>query len=154
MVDPVGTALGVVGLAAIFSTCLEVWDFIDAGREHAISFSLHRTKLDNQQMIFLIWGRRLGFDSPDGVNYDKRLDDPFIRPTVENNLNHIKRIFSDTDKLVERYGVETYNGRASNRRIAGGRKLRPAVARSSYKSFMRNLRRNQEESSMWTVTSW
>jgi hypothetical protein len=30
MVDPVGTALGLVGLAAIFSTCLEVWDFIDA----------------------------------------------------------------------------------------------------------------------------
>jgi hypothetical protein len=107
MVDPVGTAFGVVGLAAIFSTCLEVWEFIDARREHAISFSLHRTRLDNQRMIFLIWGRRLGFDSPDSVNYDKRLDDPFIRPTVENNLNHIKRIFSDTDKLVERYGVET-----------------------------------------------
>jgi ubiquitin-conjugating enzyme E2 D/E len=153
-VDPVGTALGVAGLAAIFSTCLEVWDFIDAGREHAISLSLHRTKLDNQRMIFLIWGRRLGFDSPDGVNYDRRLDDPFIRPTVENNLNHIKRIFSDTDKLVERYGVETYNGRASNRRRVGGRKLRPAAARSTYRSFMRNLRRNQEESSMWKVTRW
>jgi hypothetical protein len=59
MVDPVGTALGVVGLAAIFSTCLEVWEFIDVGGEHAISLSLHRTKLDNQRMIFLIWDEDL-----------------------------------------------------------------------------------------------
>lgn len=38
MADPVGITLGVLGLAGLFSTVVEVWDFVDAGRGYAESF--------------------------------------------------------------------------------------------------------------------
>ena len=54
MVDPVGATLGAIGLTALFTTCLDVWDFVDAGKAHSSNFSLLRTKLDNQRILFII----------------------------------------------------------------------------------------------------
>ena len=102
MADPVGTALG---LAALSTTCLEVWDLVDAGLAHVINFGLLRTKLGIQRILFVIWGREMGFGA-DGLgnaqNQGRGLDDPFIAPTVRFNLNHIKLLFSDTD---DSYGI-------------------------------------------------
>ena len=103
-VEPISLSIGVVGLAALFTTCLDVWDFVDAGRSHASNFSLLRTKLDNQRILFIIWGKKVGFGSAKG--YDPRLDEPFIRPVIERNLNHLKLIFSNTDDLTKRYGIK------------------------------------------------
>ena len=153
MVDPVGTGLGVaglaVGLAALFTSCLDVWDFVDAGKAHASNFSLLRTKLDNQRILFIIWGKKLGFGSPNG--YDKRLDDPFISSAVEANLNHIQRIFSDTDTLAKRYGIKIIEKES---RAIGLSVQRSAIFQRSYKSFLDKLRADQNATSIWKVTRW
>jgi len=104
MADPVGTALG---LAALPTTCLQVWDFVDICRAHTTNSSLLRIKLDIQRIIFVMCGRKMGLRA-DGLgnaqNQGRGLDDPFIAPTVRANLNHIKRLFSDKDTMVGSYG--------------------------------------------------
>src|SRR5258708_4286357 len=49
MVDPVGASLGFLGLAGLFTTVVDVWDFVDAGRGYAERFSYLKTRLDNQR---------------------------------------------------------------------------------------------------------
>lgn len=148
MVDPVGAALG---LAALFTTCLEVWDFVDAGRAHATNFSLLRTKLDNQRILFVIWGKKVQFGSESG-EYDRRLDDPFIAPTIESNLNHIRRIFSDTDAMVDRYGIAITRKRKSHR--YGTSSSQHAIFQSGYKQFLGQLKQDQKSTSFWKKTRW
>lgn len=69
MTDPVGATLGVLGLAGLFSNVIEIWDFVDAGRGYAESFSYLKTRLDNQREIFVQWGRRMDFGSEAGYLY-------------------------------------------------------------------------------------
>jgi ubiquitin-conjugating enzyme E2 D/E len=148
-VEPISLTVGVVGLAALFTTCIEVWDFVDAGRSQASNFSLLRTKLDNQRMLFLIWGKKVGFGTPAGHN--KRLDEPFIRPTIERNFNHIKLIFSNTDDLVKRYGIKIKDMELQE----ASQCLRPpANFEFNYQRFLSNLRRNQQQTSLRKVTRW
>jgi ubiquitin-conjugating enzyme E2 D/E len=148
-VEPISLSIGVVGLAALFITCLDVWDFVDAGRSHASNFSLLRTKLDNQRILFIIWGKKVGFGSAKG--YDSRLDEPFIRPVIERNLNHLKLIFSNTDDLTKRYGIKIK--KAKSQELAGTSKA-PAIFESSFQRFLSSLKRNQQQTSLWKVTRW
>ena len=97
-----GLAVGVVSLTSLFKTTLEIWEFVDAGRSHAQNFSLLRTKLDTQRVLFLIWAERMGFGSPAG--YHAALNDPRIAPAIEKIFKHIQLLFSDTDQLVKQYG--------------------------------------------------
>ncbi len=136
-VEPISLSIGVVGLTALFTACIDVWDFVDAGRSQATNFSLLRTKLDIQRILFVIWGKKVGFGSPAG--YDKRLDEPFIRPIIERNLNHIKLIFSNTDDLVKRYGIKI---KAAEPRGASQPLRPPAIFESNYERFLGSLRRS------------
>ena len=100
--EAAGLAVGVLGLTSLFKTTLEIWEFVDAGRSHAQNFSLLRTKLDTQRVLFLIWAERMGFGSPAG--YHSALDDPKIAPAIEKIFRHIQLLFSDTDQLAKQYG--------------------------------------------------
>lgn len=100
--EAVGLAVGVVSLTSLFKTTLEIWEFVDAGRSHAQNFSLLRTKLDTQRVLFLIWAERMGFGTPAG--HHAALDDPRISPAIEKIFKHIQLLFSDTDQLVKQYG--------------------------------------------------
>ncbi|RYP13842.1 hypothetical protein DL767_010531 [Monosporascus sp. MG133] len=167
MAEPVGTAIGVLGLAGLFSTTLQAWSFIDAGRAHAKNFSLFRTKLDNQRILFMIWGKKMGFGSVEG--YDKRLDDPFIAQPIEQTLNHIQQLFSDADALVREYGIEVLE-KKTIKAVSVARSS--AIFKPNYDSFLRmvndqqkheesrfnrflkSLRRHQKKASIWKVTKW
>jgi hypothetical protein len=166
MTDPVGVADIAIGVAALFTTCLQVWDFVDAGRAHASNFSLLRTKLDNQRILFVILGKKMGFGSStaqDGNTtnggYDTRLDDTFIEPTVRANLNHIQRIFSDTEEMIERYGITIFErkSKTKNRKRSGRSKgklsnakqqLSPAIFQTKYRQFLLQLARGQKQTSL------
>jgi hypothetical protein len=67
MAEPIGIAWGAAGLASIFVSCIDIWDLVDAGKTHENNFSLLRAKLDNQRNLFVMWGKRLGFASSEGM---------------------------------------------------------------------------------------
>ncbi|RYP45368.1 hypothetical protein DL769_011468 [Monosporascus sp. CRB-8-3] len=138
MAEPIGLAVGVLGLAGLFSATLEAWSFVDAGRAHAKSFSMLRTKLDGQRVLFMIWGKKMGFGSAEG--YDKRLNDPSVRPTIEQILNEIRRLFSDTDALVKKYGIKVVEKKTSE---AESMATSRAVFKPNYDSFLRMVNDQQ-----------
>jgi hypothetical protein len=171
MADALNVTSAAIGLAALFTTCLQVWDFVDAGRAHGNNFSLLRTKLDNERILFVIWGKKMGFGSkgPSGTasndGYDERLDDPDIATTVKANLHHIQNIFSDTDAMIDKYGIhvfqrkpktKTRKHRSSRARNKSSTKkhLRPANFQTSYRKLLKQLSHGQVKTSPWKATRW
>lgn len=99
--EPVGFAVGVVGLVGLFNTCLDILDKFESWKDYGsesraltAQFSAHKIQLER-------WGQAVGL-GPDGLSdqHDKFLDDPQILSTVEELLSAIRdicRYQEDTD---------------------------------------------------------
>ncbi|KAH6646532.1 hypothetical protein BKA67DRAFT_579921 [Truncatella angustata] len=111
MAEPIGTALGALGLAGLLSVCLDCFNLIDdavsVGRDFMVSecqFSAYRIRL-------YAWGKACGFLENDG--YDRRLDQLSWRQHVQKQLNCISLLFLDAAKLIKRYElIERYQHHA------------------------------------------
>lgn len=103
MVDPVGTAIGVVGL---FSTCLDCWHLIEDGRSMSKDFVIQRQRYLNLRLRFMLWGEACGL-----LENRSYSEDGFIPQSIRSNiletLGCIAILFEDGDKLRRRYGLDT-----------------------------------------------
>ncbi|KAJ5623014.1 hypothetical protein N7490_011619 [Penicillium lividum] len=91
--EPVGFAVGIIGLAGLFSTCLDVLDKVDSWKDFGIDsrnlsaqFKAHKLRLER-------WGKAVGFENG-GVSdvHDKTLDDPHILSAVKDLLTVVKDV--------------------------------------------------------------
>lgn len=144
MVDPLGAALGVAGLAGLFSTCVQCFDLVQLGRAYARDYEIIQTKFEAQKVRFLIRGQVVGVI--EGSSYDTRLDLPEIRPTVLRILLNIRLLFSDGQRLSRRYGLRPDQGSL----VAHD----TIVFRETYRRFHARLSKTQKEASFLTTTKW
>lgn len=171
------TAIGVLGLAGLFKVTLEIWDFVDAGRDFSKHFSYLRTRLDTQRAIFLIWAERMGFDSTEG--YVKGLDNEIVARSIGSTFFHLRRLFSDTDDLSRTYGVKIDKNTSMSTAMGqlgmvlanlGFERDQPTFHRR-YAQFVASvsnrhrgepttemhrdaLRRQQQQATLWQVNKW
>lgn len=61
MAEVAGLVTGFVGLAGLFSTCVDCFKLIQVYRSRQDDFDTLQTMLDNQQFPLLAWGRACGF---------------------------------------------------------------------------------------------
>ncbi|KAF4450521.1 ubiquitin-conjugating enzyme [Fusarium austroafricanum] len=162
-----GLVIGIVGLAGIFKTALEAWEFVDSARDQAESFKFLRTRLDNQRAIFLIWAERMGFGSPGG--YNKSLDRPALRARqIANTLKQITILFSNTDELIQLYGLSIHSteGHANGSPMTRSGDASIAIFRTRYnrvRAMVRSKRQLsilsertqlQQSISLWRKMRW
>lgn len=83
--------------------------------------------------------------------YNRRLDNPRIRPRIEATLQHMELLFSNTDNLVKFYGVKIEEKEANGVIQPTGTM---AIWKPSYERFRNTLRRNQRKASAFKVTRW
>ncbi|KAF4963498.1 hypothetical protein FSARC_8507 [Fusarium sarcochroum] len=170
--EAAGLAIGILGLAGLFKTALEAWEFVDSARDQAESFGFFTTRLDSQRAIFLIWAERMGFNSPEG--YNRNLDLPRLRACqIADTLKQMAVLFSNTDQLVQKYGLkiqstqtqvlgdETIDGLLPERNCVS-----TAIFRSRYDGVTAIVRRKrnlimppetiqlQQRESLWKKTRW
>ena len=103
MADPASLTLGILGVAGLFSVCVQCFDMVQMGRSRNRDFEILHTKLDVQKVRFLIWGEAVGLVGSVATSEDLNLLD--IRPTVEKVLKCIHLLFTDSEKLTSRYGI-------------------------------------------------
>jgi hypothetical protein len=99
--EPVGLAIGIVGLAGLFSTCLDALDKFDSYR--AFETDLHHliTQFEAEKLRFESWGWAVGIlRNQASDDHHEALEDPQIRRTVDNLLLSIRRIGNDTDDVL------------------------------------------------------
>ncbi|PKX97863.1 uncharacterized protein P174DRAFT_26 [Aspergillus novofumigatus IBT 16806] len=52
----VSTAIGVVGLATLFNTCIETLDTLAAAARHSVDREILQTKIEIERLRLIIWG--------------------------------------------------------------------------------------------------
>lgn len=143
----------VAGLADLFKTALEAWEFVDAAQAQALNFGCFQTRLDNQRAVFLIWAQKLGFFSPGG--YNKALDSPQLRARqIGDTLRQICLFFSNTNELVQRYGLDVHSGEVNSDTEADGptrEDFSSAIFRTRYTHLRAIIRGRRERSTRMAI---
>ncbi|KAJ5369216.1 uncharacterized protein N7496_008976 [Penicillium cataractarum] len=112
------TAIGVVGLAALFSTCTETLDTLAAAARYSVNREILQTKIEVERLRLMVWGESAGLTDidpsrpEDETGYDpdflnESLGGAALRPAVAGLLACFAHYFEDIEQLQSRYGLVT-----------------------------------------------
>jgi hypothetical protein len=101
--EAVGLAVGIAGLAGLFTTCLECFNIVQQGRYFGHDYWILEAKYANQRLRFLTWGRACGLADANGCT-DLPWDE-HVRLAVETTLQRMAALFQDHKALQSRYGL-------------------------------------------------
>lgn len=104
--EAVGLGVGVVGLAGLFSACIDCFELVQRGRYHGRDFLLLETKFTNQSLRLKTWGRACGFTSAGADDADDTFGDAQVRASIETTLAHLLTLFRDGRVLTTKYGLK------------------------------------------------
>lgn len=152
--EPVSFTVGVVALAGLFSTCVECWEYIESARSYGRVYDLLATRLEVEKIRYLIWGDVVGVLKPSNDGRDEVLDQPRIAPIVEQILNHIISIFSDSETLISKYGIgQAKLGSAEPQEVmlSANQLSRYKI---SYQQFLARVGTAQQRISLFGKTRW
>ncbi|RYP26210.1 hypothetical protein DL768_011775 [Monosporascus sp. mg162] len=108
--EPVGLAVGIAGLAGLFSVCLDVIDKVDSYRDYGIDSRAITAQFEADKHLFKIWARDVGFEKGNlNENHHDHLDSPDTRAVVEKLLASINEIFSKSESNVSNLTPKSKN---------------------------------------------
>jgi hypothetical protein len=91
--EPVGVAIGVLGLAGLFSSCLEAVEKVQSYRTSTADSHVLNIRFDATKVRFERWGARVGINQLGASHpHHPALDDKNVCTTVENLLKLINSI--------------------------------------------------------------
>ncbi|KAK2018744.1 hypothetical protein LZ32DRAFT_653516 [Colletotrichum eremochloae] len=111
------TAVGVLGLVGLYSTCIETLDALSSAARYGIDRELLQTKIEVERVRLMIWGDAVGLahvqllvgkeepteDELAGI--DEALQRMALRDAVAGLLTCFVRTFEDIGNLQKRYGL-------------------------------------------------
>ena len=119
--EPVGLALGIAGLAGLFSTCIDCFNIVQEGRYFGRDYWILEAKYANQRLRLQTWGRACGIaDARNRTTTVPWNED--VRLAVESTLQRMAGLFQDHKALHSRYGLSTVkseSGKATASAILG-----------------------------------
>jgi hypothetical protein len=149
----VGLAIGGVGLAALFSTCLDCFEFVVAAREFGSNYELLCTQLGLERLRFLLWGKSVGFCSKAPptrtAKYDERLDNPEIYKPIQRALDSVHYLLSETEALRHKYGLAAVE---PNTRLIASPGLN--IFHKTYDRLKARMHENQKQTSILKESRW
>ncbi|KAJ5651018.1 uncharacterized protein N7484_004741 [Penicillium longicatenatum] len=99
--DPVSFAVGIIGLAGLFSTCLEVVEKFDSFKEFGIESRSISAQFEAQRLRLQKWGQAVGLQGDTLMEkHSKLLDDPRTYSIVEKLLSAIQGVCTYADDLA------------------------------------------------------
>lgn len=113
MAEAAGLAIGVAGLAGLFSSCVDCFDMIQMGRARLRDVAVLHQRLDNQKMRFLIWGESLGLHQANVQQGSLDHLSPTLRQHLEKTMKLIVDLFKDSESLRLKYGLREETAKGS-----------------------------------------
>lgn len=106
--EPFGLAAGAAGLLGLFTTSLQLYDIIDAGKKSKLDYEILKTKLGLERVRLLLWGEKVGLVLANRTSprLDPRLEDQRISSAVWDILGCMKMLFEDTESLRQKCGLK------------------------------------------------
>lgn len=103
--EPVGLAVGIAGLAGLFSSCIDIVDRAQTYRSFGVDSEDLTTQLDGHKVLFERWGQKVGLDQKGERlerHHHKALDSLRVLTAVENHLKTINRLFREDELHQEK----------------------------------------------------
>ncbi|EXJ66436.1 uncharacterized protein A1O5_10588 [Cladophialophora psammophila CBS 110553] len=149
-----GLAFGAASLAALFTTCIEFFDVVVAGKHFSEEYEQLCALFSLQRVRFVLWGESVGLvpslQNGRCLRFNKSLERPDIRPEIERILLNIKSILDEAGRVDERYGLRAEASRGIEVSVSRGM----SVFKTSFDRFKNRIRTHQKETSAWKVTRW
>ncbi|KAH7022278.1 prion-inhibition and propagation-domain-containing protein [Ilyonectria destructans] len=102
--EPVGLAVGISGLAGLFTSCLEVIENIDSYRDFGLDSRALAAQFDADRLRFDEWGQAVGIKHGKlSEDHHRALDDPRKLSMTKELLYLIKQISGDSDDALTQH---------------------------------------------------
>ncbi|KAK6839221.1 P-loop containing nucleoside triphosphate hydrolase [Apiospora arundinis] len=153
-----GLALGVLGIAGLFTSCIENFDIIVRAKDFGEDFDLMCTQLSLQRIRLALWGETVGLlpSAPERarrVPHNKLIEREDIKPAIVACLCQLRDLLTKADVVTGRYALESTQAYAHE--MAAQQTPRGMlVLRDSFQKFKERVRANQKQKSVWEVTRW
>ena len=105
MADPGGLVIGVFGLGALYSTCVECFSVFHKIRAFDRDYDFLASRLRTEQALLMRWGQRMGLLTGKMRDIDPQLQDPYTKDAVAGVLHCIEILLTDTKKFQTTYGL-------------------------------------------------
>ena len=130
--EAAGLAIGIAGLAGLFSAGLNIIDKVDSYRDFPFESQVLFAQFDADKLRFRQWGPRVGIvASTQQEHHHKALDDPAVNSVVVQILKSIKEIDGDTENLSENDQLQSRPGGSKPSRHVRLEKFRGATSRKN-----------------------
>ncbi|CAI7565786.1 unnamed protein product [Penicillium glandicola] len=97
--DPISFAVGIIGLAGLFNTCLDAVERFDSWKDYDSEFRSLVAQFKAQKLRLIKWGLDVGLEDNElSYEHNALLDDPKIESTVKELLLAIDDVCRDEDK--------------------------------------------------------
>jgi hypothetical protein len=91
--EPAGVAIGVIGLAGLFNTCLDVVARVDAYRDFGFDSRCLAAQFEADKLRFERWGRAVGLEQGKlSTNYHPSLAEQSTRSVVAHLISTIQEV--------------------------------------------------------------
>lgn len=109
-VDPVGIALGIVGLVGLFNTFIELLDTVASLQTHGEAYRVLVCRFEAEKVLLLKWGEAAGLLlNPDSATtqrrYSEYLGDQRILKSVAETSGCLRMRFENANDLTIKYGL-------------------------------------------------
>ena len=144
-VEPISLS---IGIAALFSSCVECFEYFKAAKGFEQNFEVLLVKLEYQQERLLVWGDLAGIGN--GGHHG-------LGPDLENNENiqaltkrcliSIQSLLEDTEILKSKYGLRAYTPASDSASHSG-------ISSNALKRFRLRLKRQPQGLTVLDKTRW
>ncbi|KAK6226119.1 TPR domain containing protein [Colletotrichum tabaci] len=170
------TAVGVLGLVGLYSTCIEMLDALSSAARYGIGRELLQTKIEVERVRLMIWGDSVGLANidlfagkkepteDDLAAVDEGLQRRALRDAVAGLLTCFLRTFEDVEDLQKRYGLVPQGDQDSS--VAAGstgsgdiatqpaREPLTSTFRKTYERFQDRAAASQRRATPLTKAKW
>ena len=152
----VGEVLGALGLAALFSTCIECFGYFKSSQRMEKDSDILLVKLDIEKTRLLVWGDAVGIfeTTSSSPAQNSIINDEAARQLLGRCLKSIESVLTDAERLTRDYGVVEQH-HASQREIDFVSANSMAVFRTSWRRFfVRNSSALPRRDDLLARTKW
>jgi hypothetical protein len=139
-----GLVVGGVGLAALFETCMNTFEYVDTGKRYGVDYQKAALKVSVLELRLSRWGQQVRFSEtlPEGSTSDQS-------PQVEALLGQIQMDLEDACKASKRYVLP--RGNETGQQVAGSGNLESLGDRFRGLSLRRQNRTSLVKKTRWAL---
>jgi hypothetical protein len=100
MAEAIGLAVGVLGLAGLFSSCLACFDYVDSARSYERDSEILIGKILMQRVRLSLWGDLVGLNGHTDEIFESFRQTPAQEAGVRMCLSQLEKLLTSVQKLV------------------------------------------------------